>query len=119
MPRREPPVNVAAALLPVLLFLCLLVLLDSFKLVALRSVLLALAAGVAAALVGGRLNALLLDASGCPAPAYSRYAAPAVEETLKAAWVVLLVRRRRVGFLVDAAILGFAVGAGFALAENV
>ena len=32
---------------------------------------------------------------------------------------MVLLRRGRVGFLVDAAILGFAVGAGFALVENV
>jgi RsiW-degrading membrane proteinase PrsW (M82 family) len=112
-------VNVALALLPVLLFLGLLVLLDSFKLVTMRQVLLALAAGGAAALAGGRLNAWLLDASGIPTSAYSRYAAPLLEELLKALWIAALIRRRRVGFLVDAAILGFAVGAGFALVENV
>ena len=39
------PLNVAVALLPVLLFLALLVFLDSFKLVSLRSVLVALGAG--------------------------------------------------------------------------
>jgi hypothetical protein len=32
--------------------------------------------------------------------------------------VVYLFRSNRIGFLVDAAILGFAVGAGFAMAEN-
>ena len=37
---------------------------------------------------------------------------------LKALLVVALVRMHRIGFLVDAAIQGFAVGAGFALAEN-
>jgi RsiW-degrading membrane proteinase PrsW (M82 family) len=111
--------NVAVALLPVLLFLAILVFLDSFKLVSIRSVLLALAAGGAAALAAGWAYGWLLDASGLSAPLYSRYAAPLVEETLKAAWIVLLLRRRRVGFLVDAAILGFAVGAGFALVENV
>lgn len=113
------PLNVAAALLPVLLFLALLVFLDSFKLVSLRSVLLALAAGAAAALVGARLNLALLDTTGLSTTAYSRYAAPLVEELLKALWIALLLRRGRVGFLVDAAILGFAVGAGFALVENV
>lgn len=111
--------NVAAALLPVLFFLALLVFLDSFKLVSPRSVLLALAAGAAAALVGARLNVLLLDATGIPTTAYSRYAAPLLEELLKALWIAVLLRRGRVGFLVDAAILGFAVGAGFALVENV
>jgi len=112
-------VSVAGALLPVLLFLGLLVLLDSFKLVALRSVLIALAAGAIAALAGAQLNAWLLDATPVSPTLFSRYAAPFTEEGLKALWVVILLRRGRVGFLVDAAILGFAVGAGFALVENV
>jgi protease PrsW len=112
-------VNIALALLPVLLFLVLLVLLDSFKLVSVRSVTLALAAGGVAALVATRLNGALLDWTGLPTRLFSHYAAPLTEETLKALWVLALVRRGRVGFLVDAAILGFAVGAGFALVENV
>jgi hypothetical protein len=45
--------------------------------------------------------------------------APLVEETLKAAPIVFLLWRNRIGFLVDAAIRGFAVGAGFAALENV
>jgi RsiW-degrading membrane proteinase PrsW (M82 family) len=112
-------VNLVVALLPVLLFLGLLVLLDSFKLVPIRSVLTALLAGGAAALVGSELNGWLLESAKTSPTAFSRYAAPAVEEALKALWVVILLRRGRVGFLVDAAILGFAVGAGFALVENV
>ena len=114
-----PVLNVAVALLPVLLFLVLLVFLDSFKLVSLRSVLVALLAGGAAAAAGAEANAWLLDATGLALPTLSRYVAPLVEETLKALWIVVLLRRGRVGFLVDAAILGFAVGAGFALVENV
>jgi RsiW-degrading membrane proteinase PrsW (M82 family) len=112
-------VDIAAALLPVLLFLGLLVLLDSFKLVSLRSVLAALVAGAVAALVGAQLNGWLLERAPLAPTAFSRYAAPPIEEALKALWVVFLLRRGRVGFLVDAAILGFAVGAGFALVENV
>jgi hypothetical protein len=49
---------------------------------------------------------------------YTRYVAPIAEELLKAAVIVALVRMHRIGFLVDAAILGFAVGTGFALGEN-
>jgi RsiW-degrading membrane proteinase PrsW (M82 family) len=114
-----PALNVAVALLPVLVFLGLLVFLDSFKLVSLRSVMFALLAGAAAAAVGTEANEWLVLATGlAPAP-LSRYAAPLVEEALKAAWIVVLVRRGRIGFLVDAAILGFAVGAGYALVENV
>jgi RsiW-degrading membrane proteinase PrsW (M82 family) len=50
---------------------------------------------------------------------FSRYVVLLVEESLKVLWVVALLRRGRIGFLVDGAILGFAVGAGFALVENV
>ena len=111
--------NIAAALLPVLLFLGLLVLLDSFKLVSWRSVLMALLAGAVAALVGAQCNAWLLDTTSVSPAVFSRYLAPPLEEALKALWIAVLLRRGRVGFLVDAAILGFAVGAGFALVENV
>jgi protease PrsW len=113
------PLNVALALLPVLIFLGLLVFLDSFKLVSVRTVVIALLAGAAAALVGAEINSAVIDATGVSTVRYSRYAAPLVEEALKAVWVVVLLRRGRIGFLVDAAILGFAVGAGFAVVENV
>ena len=42
-----------------------------------------------------------------------------VEEILKGAVIVALIVRNRIGFLVDAVICGFAVGAGFAAVENV
>jgi hypothetical protein len=48
-----------------------------------------------------------------------RYVAPVVEEMLKSAVIVYLISRHRVAFLVDAAIIGFAVGAGFAAVENI
>jgi len=44
--------------------------------------------------------------------------APVTEETAKAALIVYLIRRHRIGFPVDAAQLGFAIGTGFALVEN-
>ena len=40
------------------------------------------------------------------------------EEVLKALVIVFLFRIHRIGFLVDSAIMGFAVGAGFAFVEN-
>ena len=49
----------------------------------------------------------------------SRYLAPITEETAKGLLVAALVVSGRVGFLVDAGVQGFAVGAGFALVENV
>jgi RsiW-degrading membrane proteinase PrsW (M82 family) len=111
--------NVVAALLPALAFLALLFLMDSFKLVSYRAVALALAAGAASALVATGLHEWLLRSTDLPVTAFTRYVAPVTEEILKAVYVVLLVHRRRFGFLVDAAVIGFAVGAGFALVENI
>jgi len=109
---------VAVSVLPVFLFLGALVLIDSYKLVALRAVLLSVAAGVAAGLAAYGANVWLRPALHLDFGAYSRYVAPAVEESLKAAFVVWLLRRNKVGFVVDAAIHGFAIGTGFAFLEN-
>jgi RsiW-degrading membrane proteinase PrsW (M82 family) len=106
------------ALLPVLIFLAALVYLDSFKLVSLRSVILAMAVGGLAAGVSYVLNGTLLDAMGLDFVTYSRFVSPWLEEALKAAILIHLIRTRRIGMLVDAAILGFAIGSGFAVVEN-
>ena len=112
-------ISVAAALLPVLVFLAVLLLMDSFKLVPFRAVAVALCAGAVAALAALALHDWLLPASGLSPRLFSRYVAPVYEETLKAIYVVIVLRQRRLGFLVDAALVGFSVGAGFALVENV
>jgi RsiW-degrading membrane proteinase PrsW (M82 family) len=111
-------VNIVVAFVPVLLFLLLLVLMDSFKLARPSTIAKALAWGVVAALVCDALYRLLTPALPLSATAFSRYIAPLTEETVKALFVVYLIRRRRIGFAVDAAQLGFAVGTGFALVEN-
>jgi protease PrsW len=110
-------INAIVALLPVLLFLAALVFMDSFKLVPGRAVCLALVAGAASAKGAAALNGFL-EGLGLSTLAISRYGAPVTEEALKALYVFYLVRRGRIGFLVDAAILGFAVGSGFAVVEN-
>ncbi len=112
-------VQALVSLLPVLCFLGALVLLDSYKLVGLRAVIAVVAAGAAVAGAGYFLNGGLLGLTGLGLPAYSRYFAPVTEELLKGLVVVALVRAHRIGFLVDAAIFGFAVGAGFAIVENI
>lgn len=111
--------NFAVALLPVLLFALGLWVMDSFKLVHRRAVLVALGVGAAVAMASLQLHDWLQPALGLGPQAFSRYVSPVTEETLKAAFLGLLIARRRVGFLVDAAVQGFAVGAGFALVENV
>jgi RsiW-degrading membrane proteinase PrsW (M82 family) len=106
------------ALLPVLVFLAALVYFDSFKLVGLRTVFAAMAVGGAAAGASYFLNSALLDALRIDFVPYSRYVSPWLEEILKGAVLVYLIRSRRIGMLVDAAIFGFAIGSGFALVEN-
>ena len=112
------PIRFLVSLLPVVLFLLTLVYLDSYKLVHFRNLLLAIIVGCGAALVSLVLNDSVLSGMSWERSVVSRYVAPPVEEFLKAAWVIWLIGRRRVGFLVDATIVGFAVGAGFALIEN-
>ena len=111
--------HLVVGLLPVLLFLLALLWLDSYKLVTMRVVVTVVALGVAAAGACYLANGLLFQASGLDFSAFSHYVGPVTEEVGKGLVVVVLIRTNRVGFLVDAAILGFAVGAGFAIVENV
>ena len=110
--------HVLVGLSPVLGFLAALVFLDSYKLVAMRAVVLVVLCGVAAAVACYFANGWLLGRLALDLASYSRYVAPVVEELAKGLVIVALLRANRIGFLVDAAILGFAVGAGFAIIEN-
>ena len=107
------------ALLPVVLFLLALWMMDSFKLVPLRGVAAALAGGALSAAAAMWLHGFLLPLDHMPPAVVSRYVAPVTEEAAKGVLVVLLILAGRVGFPVDAGVLGFAIGAGFALVENV
>jgi RsiW-degrading membrane proteinase PrsW (M82 family) len=106
------------SLTPVLLFLAILRLLDSYKLVSFRSLLGSLLAGIGTGVVCLFLNDALISWIGLDHSLYSRALAPVVEESAKASFVIVLIVSRRVGFMVDGAIHGFAVGAGFAVLEN-
>lgn len=107
------------ALLPVTAFLTLLLLFDSFKLVHTSLLVRALAAGAGAALATSLLHHELIAAGLVTPDTLARYVSPITEETAKALFLIYPLRRRYIGFLVDAAIVGFAVGTGFALVENV
>jgi RsiW-degrading membrane proteinase PrsW (M82 family) len=110
--------RVALGLLPVFSFLLALLLLDSFKLVRLRTVAYLIIAGGATAVGSLFVNRFVEVSTGVNEMMLARYIAPVVEECLKGAVIVALIARHRIAFLVDAAIVGFAVGAGFAAAEN-
>jgi RsiW-degrading membrane proteinase PrsW (M82 family) len=110
--------NASIALLPVLLFLGLLVILDSFKLVRGSAIAVALGWGAMSAVLGLQFDRALESSLSLTDVTTVRYAGPVVEETLKLLPVWLLLRRRRIGFPVDAGVIGFAVGTGFGLVEN-
>ena len=105
-------------LLPVASFLAVLLYLDSYKLVKLRSVIAVVGAGMVTAGIAYLANGFLLSASEIDFTTFTRYVAPLTEELLKALVIAALIRAHRIGFLVDAAIFGFAVGTGFAMVEN-
>jgi len=111
--------RIAVALLPVLLFLAGLRVLDSYKLVSKTTVASALAAGAVAAIVCYGINTVVFQHLQEGQDQYARFGAPVVEELAKAAFWIFLIASARVAFMVDSAICGFAIGAGFALVENV
>ena len=104
---------------PVLLFLVALVYMDSFKLVGVFGVLGVLGLGVLAAALSYLSSGVVMDFFHADFHEYSLYAAPIVEEGFKTVMMIWLFSRNRIGFMIDAAILGAAVGGGFALAENI
>ena len=110
--------HAVVGLAPVLTFLAALLYLDSYQLVSPRLVVAVVACGLLAAALCYVLNGLLLRATSLDVQGFARYVAPVTEELAKALAVVALVRFHRIGFLVDAAILGFAAGTGFAIVEN-
>ena len=113
-------VSLAVSVLPVFLFLIALVLIDSYKLIPPRAILFAVAAGAAAAVVSYAANVTLQPLLGLNTTRqYTIYVGPVLEEVLKAIYVVWLLRRNKVGFVVDAATYGFAIGTGFAFVENI
>lgn len=112
-------VRALVGLLPVLCFLAVLLYLDSYKLVRLRTVVMVILAGGCVSGASYLVNILAVQLFDIEYATLTRYIAPLAEELLKGLVIVWLIRTHRIGFLVDAAIFGFAVGAGFAMIENV
>ena len=100
------------------MFLVALVLIDSYKLVPLRWIVWAILFGSVVAVVCSYVNPALWRSMNITWTEYTWYGSPFVEEALKATFLVYLIRRKRIAFMVDALIYGFAIGAGFALVEN-
>jgi protease PrsW len=111
--------NLGIALVPVAVFLVALARLDTFRLVRPTAIARALAFGAGAAVVSLAINEWLLRSWQLSLGVVAATFAPLIEETLKSVLLVALIATARVGFLVDAAVEGFAVGTGFAIVENI
>ncbi|HET7708623.1 MAG TPA: PrsW family glutamic-type intramembrane protease [Sphingomicrobium sp.] len=107
------------ALVPVLLLTAVFIWLDAFKLVTFWEVMGLLLLGGLVACATYPLSGAFLDTLPIGFNAYSRFVAPWIEEALKALIVITLFRFNRIGLKLDAVIMGFAVGAGFAVVENI
>ena len=106
-------IKIIISLSPVFLFLLTLIILDSYKLIKLRSILKTLLIGCCVALLCYVINNFFFAFSEHPAN-ITYYLSPLIEEFCKALFPFYLIKKKKIGFLVDAAIYGFAIVAGFA-----
>ncbi|MFP4528706.1 MAG: PrsW family glutamic-type intramembrane protease [Candidatus Kapaibacterium sp.] len=112
-------IQILTVALPVIAFLGLLLALDSFKLVRASDLFVSLALGVAAASLSLVINNSIREIFEISYNKYAQSGGPAVEEIVKMSFLAFMILRGRIGFMIDGAILGFAVGAGFAVVENI
>jgi RsiW-degrading membrane proteinase PrsW (M82 family) len=112
-------IRILISLLPVFVFLSALIYSDSFKLIKTSLVIQTITAGFVAAIVSYFINSYLLQNLSIEHSSYMMYISPLIEESLKASFIIYLLVKQKVGFMVDAAIYGFAIGTGFALIENI
>jgi len=98
------------ACLPVIALVLVLHHLDSHRLLGTRFMLKVFLSGAVIAVISAFVNGLAIDFLQINFVSYTRYASPIIEEALKASVLVVLFRTSRIGFLIDAGILG---GCGF------
>jgi protease PrsW len=106
------------ALAPVLVCLVVFERVDAFRLIGVREIGLLLIGGGILAALSYAANGSVLDQFPLRQDNYAQWVAPVVEECMKAALIIGLFALNRFGYLIDAAIGGFAVGAGFSVVEN-
>src|SRR5215203_3685546 len=112
-------VSWSLALVPVLVLTAVFIWLDIFKLVTFWETMGLLVLGGLVAAATYPLSGAFLDKLPIGFSSYSRFVAPWIEEALKAVVVISLFRFNRIGLKLDAVIMGFAVGAGFSVVENI
>lgn len=105
-----------AALLPVAIYILVVYKLDSFSLVRIKSLLMLVLSGMAAAIICFGFFSL----TGAVVPEnVSDYVDPVIEELVKAIPLLILARCKKTVFFIDSVICGAAIGGGFSILENV
>lgn len=107
------------ALLPVIVLVIVLFRLDSHRLLGTHFMVRMFFAGCLSAIVCAWINGFVIEWLVIDFVRYTRFVGPVIEETVKASILIYLFRTNRIGFLIDAGILGFTVGAGFSFVENI
>ena len=102
---------ILVSFIPIIIYLVVLKLLDSFKLVKWKHIALYLVSGSACC-------AVALFAADMASDMEVPYCSPLVEEMLKAIAAILLMRAFRMVFFAEALCYGAAIGGGFAFVEN-
>jgi len=100
-------------LLPPIIFVLLLVWLDSFSLVKTSLLVSSFVWGCFSVAVAYLCITIIGKWSD------NLFAAPIIEEGIKGMGIVILIRMRKCAFFIDAAIYGAAIGAGFSFIENI
>ncbi len=104
-----------AALLPVVIYILVVYMLDSFALISVKRLLLLVLCGMVAALACFGLFSL----TGSFIPErVADYVNPVVEELVKGLPLLYLARNKKMVFFIDSVICGAAVGGGFSILEN-
>jgi len=111
--------KILISLSPVFLLLLLFLFLDSLRLVNKNLLLACLGWGVLSAALSFYTNTFMIREYSISFESFSGYIAPVVEEVLKMMLILLLIRKNKIGFMIDGAIYGFSVGAAFSFAENI
>jgi RsiW-degrading membrane proteinase PrsW (M82 family) len=115
----ETVLKAVIALAPVMVLVVVLFRLDSHRLLGTHFIAKVFVAGGLSAIACYYINAVSISFLALDYTNYTRFAGPLIEETIKASIIVYLFRTNRIGFLIDAGILGFTVGAGFSFVENI
>ena len=110
--------NILVSLTPVILFLVLFLFMDFLRLTNKNLLMACILWGAFSAGLSYFLNTFLIRSFQINFSHYSGFISPFVEEFLKMSFIIFLVRKNKIGFMIDGALYGFAVGSGFALTEN-